>query len=145
MSARLVAGAVLNIPGIRGKIVDAQITAQLRGVIDAIVNATDTGGAVEVRRWTSVGDETEVISNHFFRILILDTSGQHPNSIREHPLLSKIIVGWTSWSCIQALGRGSSKAFPDEVSGFSAPKRTRTWSRVECSGTLGIRIILAPI
>jgi hypothetical protein len=52
MSARLVAGAVLNIPGIRGKIdkdgkvVDAQITAQLRGVIDAIVNATDTGRAV---------------------------------------------------------------------------------------------------
>jgi hypothetical protein len=133
MSARLVAGAVLNIPGIRGKIdkdgkvVDAQITAQLRIV-----------SSFEILSWTSVGDETEVISNHFFRILILDTSG-------EHPLLSKIIVGWTSWSCIQALWRGSSKAFPDEVSGFSAPKRTRTWSRVECSGTLGIRIILAPI
>ena len=52
----LVAGAVLNIPGIRGKIdedgevVDAQITAQLRGVIDAIVNAMNTGEAVAVRR-----------------------------------------------------------------------------------------------
>jgi hypothetical protein len=55
-------------------------------------------------------------------------------------LLSKIIVSWTSWSCIQALWRGSRKAFPDEVSGFSAPKRTRTWHRVECSRTLGIRI-----
>jgi hypothetical protein len=41
---------------------------------------------------------------------------------------------------IQALWRGSRKVFPDEVSGFSAPKRTRTWPRVECSGTLSIRI-----
>jgi NAD(P)H-dependent FMN reductase len=51
MSARLVAGAVLNIPGIRGKIedgkvVDTQVLAQLRGVIEAIVNAAETVVAV---------------------------------------------------------------------------------------------------
>jgi chromate reductase, NAD(P)H dehydrogenase (quinone) len=56
MSARLVAGAVLNIPGIRGKIDrdgkvgDMQVIAQLRGVIEAIVNAAETGVAVEGRR-----------------------------------------------------------------------------------------------
>ena len=55
-------------------------------------------------------------------------------------MLSKIIVSWTSWSCIQALWRGSRRAFPDEVSAFSAPKHTRTWPRVECSGTLDIRV-----
>jgi chromate reductase, NAD(P)H dehydrogenase (quinone) len=59
MSARLVAGAVLNIPGIRGKIedgkvVDTQVIAQLCGVIEAIVNAAETGVAVAGRRWNGV-------------------------------------------------------------------------------------------
>jgi chromate reductase, NAD(P)H dehydrogenase (quinone) len=55
MSARLVAGAVLNIPGVRakiedGKVVDTQVIAQLRGVIEAIVSAAETGVAVAGQR-----------------------------------------------------------------------------------------------
>ena len=34
------------------------------------------------------------------------------------PLLSKIIVSWTGWSCIEALWRCSGRAFQDEVGVF---------------------------
>ena len=40
-------------------------------------------------------------------------------------LLSKIIVSWTGWSCIEAFWRGSERAFQDEV-GSSAPKAHET-------------------
>ena len=56
MSAQLVAGAALNFPGIRakidrdGKVADTQVIAQLRGVIEAVVNAAENGVAVEGRR-----------------------------------------------------------------------------------------------
>ena len=48
--------------------------------------------------------------------------GSNRHKFKTPLLLSKIVVGWTSGSCIQALWRGSKRAFPDEVSGCSAPK-----------------------
>jgi hypothetical protein len=74
--------------------------------------------------------------------------GSNRHKFKTPLLLSKIVVGWTSESCIQALWRGSKRAFPDKVSGCSAPKphqnliRRGGWSGAEPQV---YALILAPL
>src|SRR6516165_6527751 len=71
--------------------------------------------------------------------------GSNRHKFKTPLLLSKIVVGWTSGSCIQALWRGSKRAFSRRGFGVFRAKGERELSpprRMERSGTLGVALYL---